>query len=116
MVPCAELVRFAVSGVDAVFNAIRVARAYTGRPLYVKFKGQYNGGMDFVLGGRTDRGDLQARDGVDPDDFYSAMCYTEGRAPHALDDCLLAEYNDLEGLAACSSSRGIRSPASSWSP
>ena len=32
--------------------------------------------MDFVLGGRTDRGDLQARDGVDPDDFYSAMCYT----------------------------------------
>ena len=58
VVPCAELVRFAVSGVDAVFNAIRVARAYTGRPLYVKFKGQYNGGMDFVLGGRTDRGDL----------------------------------------------------------
>ena len=106
VVPCAELVRFAVSGVDAVFNAIRVARAYTGRPLYVKFKGQYNGGMDFVLGGRTDRGDLQARDGVDPDDFYSAMCYTEGRAPHALDDCLLAEYNDLRGWPPCSSSRG----------
>ena len=106
VVPCAELVRFAVSGVDAVFNAIRVARAYTGRPLYVKFKGQYNGGMDFVLGGRTDRGDLQARDGVDPDDFYSAMCYTEGRAPHALDDCLLAEYNDLEGLAALFQQQG----------
>lgn len=106
VVPCAELVRFAVSGVDAVFNAIRVARAYTGRPLYVKFKGQYNGGMDFVLGGRTDRGDLQARDGVDPDDFYSAMCYTEGRAPHALDDCLLAEYNDLEGLAALFQEQG----------
>ncbi len=108
VVPCAELVRFAVSGVDAVFNAIRVARAYTGRPLYVKFKGQYNGGMDFVLGGRTDRGDLQARDGVDPDDFYSAMCYTEGRAPHALDDCLLAEYNDLEGLAALFQQQGAR--------
>lgn len=62
--------------------------------------------MDFVLGGRTDRGDLQARDGVDPDDFYSAMCYTEGRAPHALDDCLLAEYNDLEGLAALFQQQG----------
>ena len=61
---------------------------------------------DFVLGGRTDRGDLQARDGVDPDDFYSAMCYTEGRAPHALDDCLLAEYNDLEGLAALFQQQG----------
>ena len=76
VVPCAELVRFAVSGVDAVFNAIRVARAYTGRPLYVKFKGQYNGGMDFVLGGCTDRGDL------------------------------LAEYNDLEGLAALFQQQG----------
>ena len=87
-------------------------QAYTNRDCLAaieaaeKFKGQYNGGMDFVLGGRTDRGDLQARDGVDPDDFYSAMCYTEGRAPHALDDCLLAEYNDLEGLAALFQQQG----------
>lgn len=100
VVPCAELVRFAVSGVDAVFNAIRVARAYTGKPYYVKFKGQYNGGMDFVLGGRTQPGEMQAQDGIDPNDFYSSMCYTEGRAPHALDDCFLAEYNDLKGLEA----------------
>lgn len=108
IVPCAELVRFAVSGVDAVFNAVRVARGYTGRPLYVKFKGQYNGGMDFVLGGRTEKGDFQAKDGIAPDDFYSNMCYTEGRAPHALDDCLLAEYNDLDGLAALFEAEGSR--------
>ena len=31
---------------------------------------------------------------------------TEGRAPHALDDCLLAEYNDLEGLAALFQQQG----------
>ena len=29
-----------------------------------------------------------------------------GRAPHALDDCLLAEYNDLEGLAALFQQQG----------
>ena len=72
--------------------------------------------MDFVLGGRTDRGDLQARDGVDPDDFYSAMCYTEGRAPHALDDCSWQNTTIWRGWPPCSSSRGIKSPASSWSP
>ena len=106
IVPCAELVRFSVSGVDAVFNAIRVARSYTGRPYYVKFEGQYNGGMDFVLGGRTEAESLQAQDGIDPRDFYSAMCYTEGRAPHALDDCFLAEYNDLEGLGRLFAEQG----------
>lgn len=106
VVPCAELVRFSVSGVDAVFNAIRVARSYTGKPYYVKFKGQYNGGMDFVLGGRTQSGSLQAADGIDPNDYYSAMCYTEGRAPHALDDCFLAEYNDLEGLGKLFAEQG----------
>lgn len=106
VVPCAELVRFAVSGVDAVFNAIRVARGYTGKPLYVKFKGQYNGGMDFVLGGRTEKGCFQAKDGISPDDFYTDMCYTEGRAPHALDDCLLAEFNDLEELTSLFNAEG----------
>lgn len=106
VVPCADLVRFAVSGVDAVFNAIRVARAYTGKPYYVKFKGQYNGGMDFVLGGRTEEGDVQAEDGIDPKDYYSAMCYTEGRAPHALEDCFLAEYNDLDGLSSLFEKQG----------
>lgn len=98
VVPCAELVRFAVSGVDAVFNAIRVARAYTGKNFYVKFKGQYDGGMDFVLGGRTDSRDAHALPGIDPQDFYSGMCHTEGRAEHALDDCLMIEWNDLEAV------------------
>lgn len=98
VVPCAQLVRFCVSGVDAVFNALRVARAYTGKPYYVKFKGQYNGGMDFVLGGRTQDGMAQAMPGIDPNDFYSQMCHTEGRAPHALDDCFLVEWNDLDEM------------------
>lgn len=99
IMPAAELVRFAVSGADAVFNAVRVARAYTGKNMYVKFKGQYNGGLDYVLGGMTkDESDPIASDAVDPKDYYSDMCYTEGRAAHALDDCFLIEFNDLEGM------------------
>lgn len=98
VVPCAELVRFCVSGVDAVFNALRVARAYTGKSRYVKFKGQYNGGMDAILGGWTQPGQPQALVGIDPDDYYSRMCHTEGRAPHALDDCYMIEWNDLDEI------------------
>lgn len=105
LVPAAELVRFAVSGADAVFNAVRVARAYTGKNLYVKFKGQYNGGLDYVLGGRAEEGG-QACDGFDPKDFYSEMCYTEGRARHALDDCLMIEWNDLAEMEALFAEKG----------
>ncbi|MER3405331.1 MAG: aspartate aminotransferase family protein, partial [Chloroflexota bacterium] len=38
-VPCAELVRFGLSGSEMVQAALRVARAATGRPIVVKFEG-----------------------------------------------------------------------------
>ncbi|MCD8077680.1 MAG: aminotransferase class III-fold pyridoxal phosphate-dependent enzyme [Lachnospiraceae bacterium] len=99
VIPAAELVRFCVSGVDAVAGAVRTARASTGKNVYVKFKGQYNGGMDFVLGGMTESvTEPFAKNAVDPDDYYSEMCYTEGRASHALDDCVLIEWNDLDEM------------------
>ena len=49
LVPCAERVRFASSGSEAVQAAIRLARAATGRPVIVKFEGHYHGWMDNVL-------------------------------------------------------------------
>jgi len=100
IIPSAELVRFAVSGADAVFNAVRVARGYTGKNLYVKFKGQYHGGLDYILGGRTEKNEARTIDGIDSTDYYSDMCYTEGRARHALDDCLMIEWNDLAEMEA----------------
>ena len=49
LVPSAELVRFAVSGSEAVQAALRVARAATGRATVVKFEGHYHGWFDNVL-------------------------------------------------------------------
>ena len=49
LVPCAELVRFATTGTEAVLLALRVARAYTKRQLLVKFEGHYHGWSDSVL-------------------------------------------------------------------
>jgi glutamate-1-semialdehyde 2,1-aminomutase len=43
------MVRFACSGTEATMHAIRVARAYTGRDLILKFEGNYHGFHDHTL-------------------------------------------------------------------
>jgi glutamate-1-semialdehyde 2,1-aminomutase len=45
-VPSVELVRFANSGTEVVLHATRLARAFTGRPVVVRFEGQYHGWSD----------------------------------------------------------------------
>ena len=49
MVPCAERVRFASSGSEAVQLALRLARAATQRNVVIKFEGHYHGWLDSVL-------------------------------------------------------------------
>ena len=47
-VPGVDMVRFTNSGSEAVGSAVRLARAYTGRRLLVRFEGQYHGWQDTV--------------------------------------------------------------------
>ncbi|HOU29609.1 MAG TPA: glutamate-1-semialdehyde 2,1-aminomutase, partial [Thermoleophilia bacterium] len=47
-VPSVEMVRFTNSGSEAVGTAVRLARAYTGRRLLVRFEGHYHGWQDVV--------------------------------------------------------------------
>lgn len=49
MVPAVEMVRLACSGTEATMHALRVARAYTGRQLILKFEGNYHGFHDHTL-------------------------------------------------------------------
>jgi glutamate-1-semialdehyde 2,1-aminomutase len=49
MCPAVELVRMACSGTEATMHAVRVARAFTGRELLVKFEGNYHGFQDHTL-------------------------------------------------------------------
>ena len=48
-VPCAEMVTFANTGTEATMEAIRIARAVTGKDKIVKFEGHYHGHHDYVL-------------------------------------------------------------------
>lgn len=49
MSPAIDMVRFACSGTEATMHAIRVARAYTGRDIILKFEGNYHGMHDHAL-------------------------------------------------------------------
>jgi glutamate-1-semialdehyde 2,1-aminomutase len=49
MCPAVEMVRMACSGTEATMHAIRVARAYTGRDIILKFEGNYHGFHDHTL-------------------------------------------------------------------
>lgn len=49
MCPALEMVRMACSGTEATMHAIRVARAYTGREVILKFEGNYHGFHDYTL-------------------------------------------------------------------
>ncbi len=47
--PSLELLRFVNSGTEATMSALRLARAFTGRPKVVKFEGCYHGHVDGLL-------------------------------------------------------------------
>ncbi len=48
-VPSLETLRFTNSGTEATMNAVRAARAFTGRPKIAKFEGAYHGTHDWVM-------------------------------------------------------------------
>ena len=49
MMPSIEMVRMVNSGTEATMSAIRLARAFTGREMIVKFEGCYHGHGDSFL-------------------------------------------------------------------
>jgi len=49
MSPAVEMARLACSGTESTMHAIRVARAYTGRDIILKFEGNYHGMHDHTL-------------------------------------------------------------------
>jgi glutamate-1-semialdehyde 2,1-aminomutase len=49
MVPNTERLAFCINGSDATMNAIRIARAATGKDVILKFEGHYHGQHDYAL-------------------------------------------------------------------
>ncbi len=88
MVPSVEVVRLVNSGTEATMSAVRLARAATGRPKLIKFRGGYHGHADAFL--------VEAGSGAATLGVPSSPGVTEGAAG----DTLVAEYNDLPSVQA----------------
>ena len=92
-VPCAEKVRFCISGTEAVQLAIRLARGYTGRRIFIRFEGAYHGWMDNVLGGLTSEDPVENPHPLASKDDPLG---TEGRDPSAFDQSFRIPWNAPE--------------------
>jgi len=101
MVPSAEMVRFTSSGTEATMMAMRIARAATGRPLLMRFKGHFHGWHDHVAFGVGNHFDGTATPGV---------------LDTLADNVVLVTPNDLEGLVQAMDLHGGRIAAAIIEP
>jgi glutamate-1-semialdehyde 2,1-aminomutase len=100
-IPCAELVRFCVSGSEAAQAALRMARVYTGRTKFIKFEGHYHGWMDSVaFSVNSPGGDLGPGPSVD------AVPWTSGIPSVLKDEIIILPWNDLKRVQEIFEQRG----------
>ena len=88
MSPCAERVAFTSSGSEAVQLAHRLARAFTGRNLILKFEGHYHGWMDSALVGYR-----PAADQMGPLDRPPTTLTSRGQVANAAENTVVAPWN-----------------------
>src|SRR5204862_137989 len=58
------MVKFVASGTEATLMAMRVARAFTGKDVIVKFRGHFHGWHDYATVGMSEPWDIPSSNGV----------------------------------------------------
>ncbi len=95
LIPCAERVRFTASGTEASHLALRLARAFTGKPKVVRFVGHFHGWHDQVAAGS-----MSHFDGSVPAGIPSAL----------VEQTILLPADDIAAAAADAARRATTSP------
>ena len=79
----ADMVRIGMTSTESVQAALRLARAATGRRLFLRFRGQYHGWLDNVL--------------VNSQEPWPRVA-SDGQLASSLDESVTIEWNDLEAV------------------
>lgn len=89
-VPSVEKIRFTNSGTEGTLNAIRAARAFTGKHKIAKIEGGYHGNHEYVsVSVYTPLGNLETNKTTSVPEW-------PGQPPSVVEDVLSLPYNDLE--------------------
>ena len=100
-VPSVDMVRYTNSGTEATMNAVRVARAFTGRELILKMEGGYHGSFDdFEVSVHPDL----ALAG--PADNPTATIDVRGVVQSTTQEVLVAPFNDIDVLTRIMTQHG----------
>jgi len=92
-VPSAEMVAFANGGTDATSNAVRIARAATGKDIILKFEGHYHGQHDYALVS------VEAPPVVaGMEEYPRSLPYSAGIPSLVLDTVIVSPWNNAKAL------------------
>ncbi len=97
-IPCAEEIKFAVTGSEAVQLAFRLARAYTGKRYVIRFSGHYHGWFDNVLGLVMNKDCDGLPFGIESEEDLAA---TAGKDPDAVKQTLILPWNEIGAVEDC---------------
>ncbi len=95
-IPSLERLRFASSGTEAVLNALRVARAFTGRSKIAKFEGAYHGVDEYAMVSHVPPLGPELGPADRPRPFPSSA----GITPAAMDQVVILPFNNPEACEA----------------
>ncbi len=90
MVPTASKVAFCSNGSDATMNAIRIARAVTGKDAILKFEGHYHGQHDYALISSEAPPSVAGLD-----EYPRPILNSAGIPPGVTDYVMVAQYNSV---------------------
>jgi glutamate-1-semialdehyde 2,1-aminomutase len=90
LIPCAELLRFSLSGSEADHTALRVARAATGRQRFLRFEGHYHGWFDNVAVGISG-----TTENLGPREAPTPVSWTAGLPERVQEESIVLPWNDL---------------------
>ena len=88
-----DRVRFSNSGTEATMDALRVARAVSGRDRFIKIEGSYHGHHDGVMFSV-----VPSMSQLDTSDASGAIPFSAGIPKHMADDLAVIPFNDADAL------------------